>query len=103
MTFGVSCPDFKGKILKKISNLLHTSRSSRDRKAVLLLSLPSLGCWQGNDIVPIPGTKKTAYLEENVSSLEIELTDEDLKTINDIAPKGIASGDRYSDMSKLNL
>jgi aryl-alcohol dehydrogenase-like predicted oxidoreductase len=50
---------------------------------------------QGPDIVPIPGTKKRKYLEENAGADRIELTAADLKTIDDAAPKGVASGQRY--------
>ncbi|QGQ95090.1 aldo/keto reductase [Paenibacillus psychroresistens] len=50
---------------------------------------------QGDDIVPIPGTKQRAYLEENISVFNVVLTDSDLLRINEIAPKGIASGTRY--------
>jgi aryl-alcohol dehydrogenase-like predicted oxidoreductase len=50
---------------------------------------------QGEDIVPIPGTKRRKYLEENVGALEVRLTAEDLRRIDEIAPKGIAAGDRY--------
>lgn len=57
---------------------------------------------QGDDIVPIPGTKRRTYLEENVAATEISLTDEDLKRIDAVAPKGVAEGDRYADMSTVN-
>jgi aryl-alcohol dehydrogenase-like predicted oxidoreductase len=50
---------------------------------------------QGGDIVPIPGTKQRRYLEENIRSLEIELTPADLEQIEEVAPKGAAAGDRY--------
>jgi aryl-alcohol dehydrogenase-like predicted oxidoreductase len=50
---------------------------------------------QGEDIVPIPGTKQRRYLEENVRSLQIELTAADLEQIEEVAPKGAAAGDRY--------
>jgi aryl-alcohol dehydrogenase-like predicted oxidoreductase len=50
---------------------------------------------QGEDIVPIPGTKQRRYLDENVRSLQIELTPADLERIEEVAPKGAASGDRY--------
>ena len=50
---------------------------------------------QGNDIVPIPGTKQRRYLDENIASLEIELTRLDLEGIEEVAPKGAAAGDRY--------
>ncbi|SIT11892.1 aldo/keto reductase [Alicyclobacillus vulcanalis] len=50
---------------------------------------------QGNDIVPIPGTKRVKYLEENVGALQVSLTAEELREIDAIAPKGVAAGDRY--------
>jgi aryl-alcohol dehydrogenase-like predicted oxidoreductase len=50
---------------------------------------------QGKDIVPIPGTKRRKYLEENVAALDVEITQEDLKRIDEIAPKGVATGLRY--------
>ena len=58
---------------------------------------------QGDDIVPIPGTKRRRYLEENVAAAEIELSAEDLARIDDVAPRGIAAGDRYADMSAVNV
>lgn len=51
---------------------------------------------RGDDIVPIPGTKRIAYLEENAGALSVRLTPEDLARIDEIAPKGIALGDRYA-------
>ncbi|MGA7936684.1 MAG: aldo/keto reductase [Kovacikia sp.] len=57
---------------------------------------------QGDDIVPIPGTKRRKYLEENVSAVEIQLTQADLQQIQAIAPRGVAVGDRYPDMSTVN-
>ncbi|MBA3442687.1 MAG: aldo/keto reductase, partial [Pyrinomonadaceae bacterium] len=50
---------------------------------------------QGEDIVPIPGTKRRKYLEQNVAALEVRLTPEDLRRIDEIAPKGVAAGARY--------
>jgi aryl-alcohol dehydrogenase-like predicted oxidoreductase len=50
---------------------------------------------QGNDIVPIPGTKRRKYLEENLGALRITLTPEELARIDEVAPKGAASGPRY--------
>lgn len=50
---------------------------------------------QGDDIVPIPGTKRRTYLEENVGAPKIQLTPEDLQRIDAVAPKGVAAGDRY--------
>ena len=54
-------------------------------------------------VVPIPGTKRRKNLEENVAALGITLTSEDLKRIDEAAPKGVASGERYEDMTAVNL
>jgi aryl-alcohol dehydrogenase-like predicted oxidoreductase len=57
---------------------------------------------QGEQIVPIPGTKRRKYLQENVGALEISLTNEDLARINELSPQGAASGSRYPEaMMKL--
>lgn len=50
---------------------------------------------QGKDIVPIPGTKRRTYLEENAASVNIRLSDEDLRRIGAVAPPGTAAGSRY--------
>ena len=50
---------------------------------------------QGEDIVPIPGTKRRSYLEENAAASEVEVTAEDLARLNELAPKGAAAGMRY--------
>jgi len=57
---------------------------------------------QGEDIVPIPGTKRRSYLEENAAAADINLTDEDLARIDEASPSGSAAGDRYPDMSAVN-
>jgi len=51
---------------------------------------------QGEDIVPIPGTKRRKFLEENVASLNVVLSADDLKRINEVIPRGAASGTRYA-------
>jgi aryl-alcohol dehydrogenase-like predicted oxidoreductase len=50
---------------------------------------------RGDDIVPIPGTKRVKYLEENVAASDIELTDEDLERLDEAFPVGAAEGERY--------
>jgi len=50
---------------------------------------------QGDDLVPIPGTKRRKYLEENVGALDVTLTADDLRQIDEVAPKGAAAGLRY--------
>lgn len=58
---------------------------------------------QGPDIVPIPGTKRRTYLEQNLKALEILLTPEDLRRIDEVAPRGAAAGARYPDEYMVRL
>ena len=50
---------------------------------------------QGEDVVPIFGTKRRSYLDENLASLDVQLTPEDLERIDEVAPRGAAAGTRY--------
>ena len=60
---------------------------------------------QGEDIVPIPGTKRRRWLDDNIGALDVRLTDEDLARIDHILPPGAAAGDRYhaAGMQTINL
>jgi len=58
---------------------------------------------QGDDIVPIPGTKRRKYLEENIAAADVKLSKSDLARIEEAAPKGFAAGGRYHDMSTVNV
>lgn len=60
---------------------------------------------QGDDVVPIPGTKRRSYLEENVASLDLSLSEDELRSIEELAPKGVASGLRYPEpqMARVNV
>jgi aryl-alcohol dehydrogenase-like predicted oxidoreductase len=89
-------PRFQGgnfqKNLDLVDRVEEIAKRKQSRPAQLALG------WllaQGEDIVPIPGTKQRRYLEENLRSLEIELTPADLEQIEEVAPKGVAAGDRY--------
>jgi aryl-alcohol dehydrogenase-like predicted oxidoreductase len=57
---------------------------------------------QGDDVVPIPGTKRVHYLEENAAATEVELTGDDLERIAAVAPPDAVAGERYSDMSSID-
>jgi aryl-alcohol dehydrogenase-like predicted oxidoreductase len=57
---------------------------------------------RGDDVVPIPGTKRRAYLEENAEAADIELTTEELERLEQAFPQGAAAGDRYPDMSTID-
>ncbi|MGA6970245.1 MAG: aldo/keto reductase [Candidatus Binatus sp.] len=58
---------------------------------------------KGDDMVPIPGTKRRTYLEENVAATKVQLSKSDLARIEEVAPKGFAAGGRYHDMSTVNV
>lgn len=58
---------------------------------------------QGEDIVPIPGTRRTKHLEENLAALETQLSSDELQELNEIVSQGAAAGDRYPDMSNVGL
>jgi aryl-alcohol dehydrogenase-like predicted oxidoreductase len=57
---------------------------------------------QGNDIAPIPGTKRRTRLEENLAAATLELSDDDLRAIDAVFPPDAAVGDRYADMSHID-
>jgi aryl-alcohol dehydrogenase-like predicted oxidoreductase len=58
---------------------------------------------RGQDVVPIPGTKRRPYLEENVAALDLVLTDEELGALESVFPVGAGAGDRYPDMSSVQV
>jgi aryl-alcohol dehydrogenase-like predicted oxidoreductase len=58
---------------------------------------------QGDDVVPIPGTKRRTYLEENIAALDVQLTDADVQAIDAVFPVGAGAGDRYPDMSPIHV
>jgi aryl-alcohol dehydrogenase-like predicted oxidoreductase len=57
---------------------------------------------QGDDVAPIPGTKRIAYLEENVGALDVKVTDEDLAALEQAVPRDAVAGDRYADMGSID-
>jgi aryl-alcohol dehydrogenase-like predicted oxidoreductase len=57
---------------------------------------------RGEDVVPIPGTKRVSYLEENAAAAELALSEDDMRRLEEIAPAGVAAGDRYADMSSID-
>ena len=97
-------PRFQGENFHKNLNLVNCIKEMAARKHCQPSQLAI--AWvlaQGKDIVPIPGTKRRKYLEENVAAAKIELTPEDLKNIEEIAPKGVAAGLRYPEHVMGNL
>jgi aryl-alcohol dehydrogenase-like predicted oxidoreductase len=96
-------PRFQGDNFYKNMELVNKVKELADEKGVKPGQLAL--AWvlaQGKDIVPIPGTKHKNYLEENIAAVDIELSDEDLRRLNEAMPAGSTSGDRYPDMSTVN-
>ncbi len=58
---------------------------------------------RGEDVVPIPGTKRVRYLEENVAASAVELSEQDLRALDEAVPAGAAAGERYPDMSSIDV
>jgi aryl-alcohol dehydrogenase-like predicted oxidoreductase len=60
---------------------------------------------QGDDVVPIPGTKRREFLEENVGAIAVELTPEDLAAVEEVTPRGSVAGPRYGpeQMARVNV
>lgn len=96
-------PRFQGENFQKNLELADRVREIAAEKEVTpgQLALAWL-FYQGDDVVPIPGTKRRKYLEENAGAAGVELSGSDLSRIEEAAPKGAASGDRYSDMGTVN-
>jgi len=96
-------PRFQGENFDRNLELVERVREIAEEKDVTPAQLAL--AWvlrQGDDIVPIPGTKRAHYLEENARAAEVELSDEDLARIEDAFPKGATSGERYPDMSSID-
>jgi aryl-alcohol dehydrogenase-like predicted oxidoreductase len=101
--FRRSSPRFMGENFQKNLDLVHHMQQLAVEKGCTTSQLAL--AWllaQGRDVIPIPGTKRVKYLEENAGALEVQLTDAELQEINDIFPAGAASGARYADMSFVN-
>lgn len=92
-------PRFQGENFYKNLELVEEIKTLADRKGCTPSQLAI--AWvlaQGDDIVTIPGTKRIQYLEENIASEHVHLTEEELKSIDAIMPAGIVSGTRYPEM-----
>jgi aryl-alcohol dehydrogenase-like predicted oxidoreductase len=92
-------PRFQGENFAKNLELVEAVRAIADEKEITPGQLAL--AWvhaQGDDVVPIPGTKRRTYLEENVAAVDVSLSDDDMRRLDEILPPGAASGDRYPDM-----
>ncbi len=103
--FRRNSPRFQGENLRKNLRLVEKIEALAARKGCTAAQLAL--AWvlaQGNDIAPIPGTKRVKYLEENAGAVSVALTAEDLKALEEAAPPGAAAGLRYPEaaMGTLN-
>ncbi len=96
-------PRFEGENFQRNLDLVAEIGRIADDKGVTPAQLAL--AWllaQGDDVVPIPGTKRAARVAENAGAAAIELTPDDLARIDAVSPVGAAAGDRYPDMSWVN-
>ncbi len=92
----LNMPRFQGENFHRNLELVRRVESLASKKNCTAAQLAL--AWllaQGNDIVPIPGTKRREYLEENIRAVEVELTPAELKEIDEMVPVGMTAGDRY--------
>lgn len=96
-------PRFQGENFAKNLDVVNRVKAIAQQKGVTPAQLAL--AWllaQGDDIVPIPGTKQRKYMEENAAAVAITLSQAELDRIDAVAPHGVAVGDRYADMSPVN-
>jgi aryl-alcohol dehydrogenase-like predicted oxidoreductase len=96
-------PRFQGENFQRNLGLVARVRAIAEEKGVTPGQLAL--AWvlhQGDDLVPIPGTKRVRYLEENVAAADVALSDEDMRRLDEAAPLGATAGDRYADMSPID-
>ncbi|HEY1655788.1 MAG TPA: aldo/keto reductase [Candidatus Tumulicola sp.] len=101
--FRRSTPRFVGENFERNLELVRYVTAVADRKGCSASQVAL--AWllaRGDDVVPIPGTKRVAYLEENAAAADVELSHEDLEELAGAFPFGAASGARYADMSFVN-
>jgi aryl-alcohol dehydrogenase-like predicted oxidoreductase len=97
-------PRFQGENFERNLRLVARVRELAEEKGATPAQLAL--AWvqhRGEDVVPIPGTKRRRYLEQNVVATKVELTDDDLRRLDEAAPAGAAAGDRYADMSSVEV
>ena len=97
-------PRFTGENFTRNLELVERVRDLAERKGATPSQLAI--AWvlaQGDDVVPIPGTKRRRYLEENLGALEPELTPDDLAAIEELTSRGAVAGDRYNAQMMANV
>jgi aryl-alcohol dehydrogenase-like predicted oxidoreductase len=101
-------PRFRGEAFEQNLRLVDRVREIADEKGVTASQLALAWVMAqssrdgGPSVVPIPGTKRVRWLEENAAAADVQLTDDDLRRLDEAAPVGAAAGDRYADMSTVH-
>jgi aryl-alcohol dehydrogenase-like predicted oxidoreductase len=101
-------PRFQGENFVRNLQLVDRVREIAEDKGVTATQLALAWVMAQSDrsgnpaVVPIPGTKRVAYLEENAGAADVELTEDDLRRMDEAAPRGATAGDRYPDMSSVH-
>ena len=106
-------PRFQGEAFQQNLALVDRVREIADQKGVSATQLALAWVMAQSEraggggvsrpaVVPIPGTKRVSYLEENAAAADVALDDEDLRRLDEAAPAGAAAGDRYPDMSSVH-
>jgi aryl-alcohol dehydrogenase-like predicted oxidoreductase len=101
-------PRFQGEAFQQNLRLVDRVREIADAKGITASQLALAWVMAQSDragnptIVPIPGTKRVAYLEENAAAADVELTEDELRRLDEAAPIGAAAGDRYPNMSTVH-
>lgn len=91
-------PRFQGENFQRNIDLVrHVEQLARQKGCTASQLALAWLLTRGDDIIPIPGTKRRGYLEENVKAVDITLTMDDLARIEAIAPHGVAAGERYAE------
>ena len=101
--FRANHPRFQGENFQRNLDLVEQVKAIADEKGCTPGQLAL--AWvlrRGEDIVPIPGTKQVRYLEENAGAVDVDLTADDLARLDEVAPVGVAAGERYADMSSID-
>jgi aryl-alcohol dehydrogenase-like predicted oxidoreductase len=101
--FRKTSPRFQGENFEKNLELVRYVEELARRKGCKPSQLAL--AWllaRGEDVIPIPGTKRVKYLEENVGAMDVVLSQNELREIEAIFPSGAVSGARYADMSFVN-
>jgi aryl-alcohol dehydrogenase-like predicted oxidoreductase len=96
-------PRFQGENFSRNLELVDRVRTLADEKGCTPAQLAL--AWlvaQGEDVVPIPGTTRRSRLEENVGAVDVQLGEDDLRRLDELAPLGSAAGDRYPDMRSID-